>query len=65
MCTNETKVVFEFSSHADLYDEVRKLFSPFEQSPTEIAACTKCLLFVGSEEQPYSAKYPCSAEGGL
>ena len=52
-------------SDSDLYDDVRKLFSPFEQPLSEIAVCEKCLLFVGSEEQPYSTKYPCSVRCGL
>ncbi len=37
----------------------KDLFREFNQNPAELAECAGCRLFVGSQEKPYSVRYPC------
>lgn len=47
----------------DMERAARNLFTVFEQNPKTLAECAGCRLFVGSEERPYTAKYPCRVPG--
>ena len=37
----------------------KDMFRVFNQNPENLAECAGCRLFVGSQEYPYTAHYPC------